>query len=454
MRLSRPTLLVIFFLVTAGTVEAGVFKSSSVTVQVKAKTVSCEPRIEWPAPSVNQKKYISPGDDYCATLSSAQPGDEIIFAQGTYTSPCRFSPNGEPARPIYIRSANSELSKRAKFSCSGCSGVSNFFEVGGSYLVIKDLYFVNNDADIMVRFLAAHHVMLENTQMENIDGQAITANSGNTDSLIIRENKIFNINYTATYFGCHDGSCKSTNLLIEGNYLDASAINNSSITGYAMEIKLNSYGTIRDNSFFNGQGPALMVYGNNDANAPANIIEGNYLERSRNDAALNIGGGPALVRNNVIVNQSGTALFAQNYGGRGLQRKISIVSNTIVSSSGTAIMVQGWSAGAGNVVSGNAIYSATPYSPSPIVATLADNVVCGASSGCFMGSAATSPYNLSPQAGGPLASVIPATGYPQYDFFGNSRAANQPGALITDSGTSGLSLTYLQARPPRLKRCF
>jgi hypothetical protein len=399
---------------------------------------------------------VKPGDNYCAAINAAMPGDEIVFAKGSYTSPCSFNINGTAAKPIYIRSANPVLSERARFSCSGCSGLYNFFEISGGYIVFRDFYFLNNDADIMFRLNQVKNISIENNVIENIPGaQVLTANSGNTDGLVFKDNTVKNVTYTAIYLGCQSGSCYSTNFLIENNFIDASQINDTSITGYAMEVKLNSYGTIRDNSFFNAQGPPLMVYGNQDATTPPNIIEGNYFEKSRTDAALNVGGGPAIVRNNVIINQGGTALYAQNYGSRNLQRNISILNNTIVSSGSVGIKVEAWSTGANNIIAGNAIYSPTPYYPATITATIQNNVICASTSGCFKGSATASPYNFTPKIGGPLDKNIGPIANSKYDFFGLYRGTNnQPGAILFDTSTENFNFNIFQVRPARLKRCF
>jgi hypothetical protein len=410
-----------------------------------------------PLPVPLRSISIDTNTDYCSALKAAQPGDEFVFAAGVYNQPCHFGIQGTAENPIVIRSAGREPSQRAQFAYSEAqykTKPSNFFEVQGQYIVIKDLYFTNNTADIVIRFFSGHHITIENNIFDGLAGQAITANSAATQNISIRNNTIRNIGQTAIYVGHAEGAYAATDFLLEGNYIDASSIHDPSITGYAAQVKLNSYGAIRDNSFFNAQGPNLMVYGNQDPNAPPNIIDGNYLERSRKGASLNIGGGPARVINNVIINQDRPAIFAENFHRRNLQRGITIAGNTLVNQNDAAVSVEAWKAGQKNIIAGNALYAKISFRPSPLTATVFDNITCGVKN-CFSGSPKTSPYNFLLSERGLLAPPLKGNPvYPKYDFLGIPRTVNRAGAFSGGEGTTSSSwLTYLQPRPPRLRHC-
>jgi hypothetical protein len=380
----------------------------------------------------------------------ASPGDEYVFAPGAYREPCHFSASGTSAAPIVIRSA--DPSNRARFSYHGAP--SNFFEIAGSYIVIKDVAFEDNSADIMIRLYNSRSVVIEDNLFDRIDGQAITANSGSTRDLVIRRNTFRNITKTIVYLGCHAGDCTSTDFVFEGNFLDASAIDDPSVVGYGIEIKLNSYGTLRDNSIFNAQGPDMMVYGNQTPDAPPNIITGNFLVRSRKDAALNVAGGPARVFNNIIVNANGPAVYVQNYDKRDLQRNVAIFSNTVISANNVGIQVESWtSASQQNAIAGNAILAATPVLPEKPTGKVAGNVFCGASD-CFAGQALRSPRVLAPSVSGKLASPVTGFAPPACDFFGLPRSASTAGAIVSGEQTRGLALKDFAARPARLRPCY
>jgi hypothetical protein len=403
-----------------------------------------------PIPAPLRTIRVNPSISYCPLLKGALAGDEYVFAAGTYSEPCHFSASGTSAAPIVIRSA--DPSNRARFSYSGVP--SNFFEIAGSFVVIRDLAFQDNSADIMIRLYNNRSVVIDNNVFDRIDGQAITANSGSTTDLVIRRNTFRDITKTIVYLGCHAGDCASTAFLVERNFMDASAIEDPSVTGYGIQVKLNSHGTLRDNSIFNAQGPDIMVYGNQNPNAPANIITGNFLVRSRKDAALNVAGGPARVFNNVLINADGPALYAQDYGARGLQKNVTIFGNTLISATNVGIQVEGWgSARQGNVIAGNAILAATPLSPNNLAGTVTGNILCGASD-CFTGSATQSPYFLTPSPTGKLASSVAGFTPPACDFFGLPRLTNSPGAIVGSEQTRRLPLADLKARPARLKPCY
>ena len=88
---------------------------------------------------------------------------------------------------------------------------------------------------------------------------ALTMNSGGCDAFVIRENHIHHTGLSEAgptegedmYVDCHDGSCRTTNTLIEGNHIYH--LRSTSVGGNGgIEIKVGSYGnTIRNNTVFN-----------------------------------------------------------------------------------------------------------------------------------------------------------------------------------------------------------
>src|SRR5262249_37338413 len=146
------------------------------------------------------------------------------------------------------------------------------------------------------------------------------------------------------------------------------------------------------------------VYGSNRGDPPS-VVERNYVEGSQNDAGINVGGGPAIVRNNIVVGNAYNGIWAQDYGGRGLQQNVWIVHNTVLANQTGGIMVSNWVAGAGNVLAFNAIapLPATPaLTPAtPVADTLMGNTMCSPASACFDQPNAA-PYDLWPVADGPL----------------------------------------------------
>src|SRR5262249_39493122 len=124
---------------------------------------------------------------------------------------------------------------------------------------------------------------------------AVAANSsGSTyQNVSVTNNVLTNLQSTGLYFGCHDGvSCHALNILIQGNLIDT--VQPGDGVGYGLEIKLNSYATILENTIYRSRGPGIDVYGSNRGD-PASIVERNYIEGAQTDAGINVSGGPAIV---------------------------------------------------------------------------------------------------------------------------------------------------------------
>jgi len=148
-----------------------------------------------------------------------------------------------------------------------------------------------------------------------------------------------------------------------------------------MEMKLNSWGTARHNVVSDTQGPGIEVFGSEGADL--SIVEGNLVDGSTNNAAIEIGGGPAIVRNNIVFGGTEGGVYAYDYGGRGLQRDVALLGNTVIGDSGAAIRVSGWDSGTGLEVANNAAWQRSgsgPAIPSPVgSATIENNLACDAS---------------------------------------------------------------------------
>ena len=188
---------------------------------------------------------------------------------------------------------------------------------------------------------------------------SIDANSGNSIYYDIRvlKNSFLDIRYTGLYIGEQNGSSPVTNFVFAGNYLDATKVNNSSIVGYGMELKLNVKGAIvTNNIMLNTQGPGVMVYGTTSGDpADANIIDGNIVAGSRGSPGILAGAGPTIVRNNMVLGCPGGGIRAYDYGSRGLLHNVAVSQNTAAANSQYGFRL-----------------SSTPYVPQNV--TFTDNV--------------------------------------------------------------------------------
>ena len=360
----------------------------------------------FPARALGTTTVVNPASAWCSLVNAAAPGDTIVFAAGTYTGTCSISASGSADAPITLRSLSPAPADRAVFAYPGTS--SNIIDVYGSYLVFRWLSFGPTAAGAGVNPFKLRSSMQGVVVDQNVFHDtdiAVAANSPGSlyQNISVTNNVLTDVQSTGLYFGCHDGtSCHALNILIQGNVIDG--VQPGDGVGYGLQIKLNSYGTILENTIYDPQGPGIDVYGSNRGD-PASVVERNYVEGSRSDAGINISGGPAIVRNNIVVGNQYNGIWAQDYGGRGLQRNVWIVENTVLTNQTGGIKVSNWQAGAGNVLAYNAIApsSGTPaLTPaSPIADTLVGNISCSPATSCFT-QPSTAPYDLWPVSGGPL----------------------------------------------------
>ncbi len=70
---------------------------------------------------------VNPSSAWCNSINNAAPGDEILFAAGSYTTPCWITAKGTGSSPIVIQSQSEEPSQQAVFAYKGStSNVTEF----------------------------------------------------------------------------------------------------------------------------------------------------------------------------------------------------------------------------------------------------------------------------------------------------------------------------------------
>lgn len=409
------------------------------------------------AASANGTTFVvHPGDAWCNVVNAAAPGDTIIFSAGSYTDTCSISASGTSGARITLRSQSSAPADRAVLAYAGTS--SNIIDVYGSYLTVRWLTFGPTAAGAGVNPLKLRSnnigIVIDQNVFQGTD-IAVAANSGGVtyQDISVTNNVLTNLQSTGLYFGCHDGtSCHALNILIRGNLINT--VQPGDGVGYGLEIKLNSYATILENTVYLSQGPGIEVYGSNRGDPPS-VVERNYVEGAQTDAGINVGGGPAIVRNNIVVGNNYNGIWAQDYGGRGLQQNVWIVQNTVLNNQTGGIKVSNWQAGAGNVLAFNAIapLGGTPaLTPaSPVADVLTGNTTCSPATGCF-DQPNTAPYDLWPVAAGPLIGAAGSGPEPwrvQDDFLCVPRgSAADIGAMQRTRSGSGPPLGNGNPRPP------
>jgi len=268
---------------------------------------------------------IGPEDNLCAAINQLQPGDELQLRPGDYRGPCVIRRGGAPGAPVTIAAADPQHRPRVVYD-----GVTaNVLEIRAGHVVIRGLEFGPTRPDVdAIRIIVGNDIVVESCRFFQLGGIAITANNMSVRGLTVRGNVIEDSRSTGMYFGCHDGQrCVVSDLLVAGNLIRGVTSAPAQV-GYGLEIKLNSSGIVRDNVILRTKGPGVMVYGARDL-LTRNLVERNVIMGSERAAGIVVGGGPVLIRNNVVLTNNDGGISLQDYGQRGLLRSIAVVQNTI-----------------------------------------------------------------------------------------------------------------------------
>jgi hypothetical protein len=361
---------------------------------------------------------IGPEAGLCAAINGLQPGEELLLRPGSYQAGCVIRRGGLAGSPIVIRAQ--DPGHRPRLTHAGPAV--NMLEIRASDVVVRGLDFgpTGSDED-GIRIIVGNRITVEDCHFVRMNGIAIVANHTSVDGLTVRRNVIREAGATGMYFGCHDGAtCVISGLRVERNYIHGVTAPYPQI-GYGLEVKLNSSGVIVDNVIVETKGPGIMVYGARDL-ATTSVVERNFVSGSRTSSGIVLGGGPAVVRNNVSIGNFESGIGLENYRHRGLLRGIVVAHNTVYGNTQAGISAPDGGR-VETVLVNNAVHArrGTPGLPAPRPGlSVAGNVNCSLAP-CFGN---PELLDFSPFAGslllGPGVENGPAT-IPRDDFFGARR---------------------------------
>ena len=388
------------------------------------------------APSRAAAREIGPEADLCAEINALPPGEELTLRPGEYQGPCAIRRGGQVGAPVVIRAADPK--RRPRIVYGGHD--TNVLEVRASHVTIRGLEFGPTQSDVdAVRIFGGNDVIIEDSHLTQLGGIAVVANHSSVRGLVVRRNVIRDSLATAMYFGCHDGAtCSVTGLVVEGNFIEGVTAPDPQI-GYGIEVKLNSAGIIRDNIVVNTKGPGIMVFGS--LNLPSvSLVERNVAIGSRTSSGIVVGGGPAIVRNNVTVSNEEAGIGLEDYKKRGLLRGVFVANNTVYKNRAGGITAPETGISGVTIVN-NAVHAGGGTRPFPAPQTgarMGGNVDC-TTIPCF---ANPEQRDFSPRAD----SLLKGAGVywddawvPREDFFGVRRSVPPlPGAFERPSGPLSL----------------
>ena len=169
---------------------------------------------------------VQDDEEFERVANSLKPGDELVLQGGVYSQAGRraVTVQGTADKPVTIRAADGQEPVLTRPAVDN-DRFNNIEFVDCSYLLVRGLRFCGGSSG--VRFIRGHHVTFENCEIGRTSNNALTMNSGNCDAFIIRSNHIHHTGLRQNgptegegmYLGCHDGSCITTNSLIEGNHV-------------------------------------------------------------------------------------------------------------------------------------------------------------------------------------------------------------------------------------------
>lgn len=387
------------------------------------------------------KQFVAePGDNWCARLNGLSPGDTLLLAPGLYERPCSIHVSGATGKPVVLASRDPD--RRAVLAYRGASA--NVLDIRDvRHLVIRDLDLVRTARNVdAIRIRSGSDIRIENNRFTAIAGISVAAGNGDIARITIRGNRFRRLAATAIYIGCHSGHCRGEDIRVEDNLIDGVMPDPGNV-GYGIQYKLDSWGVIRNNRVFDTRGPGIMVYGSRKG-GPDTIVTANLVEGSRTDGGIVIGGGPALITNNIALHNRIGGIVAQDYQERDLQSRVRIVANTVIDNYQAGIRLQNWRPGRGNVLANNAIvaFSGTPaIDPKVPEEKIQGNRVCGRPERCLR-QPWHPPYDLRPLAVLRKAGLVDIPDQPFDDYFGVRRGAlTAVGAIDGDAcGATGCLL--------------
>lgn len=367
---------------------------------------------------VPERREIGPDADLCAEINSLPPGGELLLRGGEYRGPCTVYQGGLPGIPSVIRAKSPEARPRILYA----DRTSNVFTLRADHLTFRDLDLGPTQRNVDgFRLHSRAGITIEGCRFEGLRGIAVAATHVSLRGLTVRGNRIEGSEATGMYFGCHEGhSCEVTDLVVEGNHIQGVRAPDPEI-GYGVQVKLNSVGMIRNNVIVDTKGPGIMVYGSRMPDR-ISVVERNVVMGSLRSSGIVVGGGPVIVRNNVVIGNHEAGIGLEDYGRRGLLRGVIVVHNTAYGNPGGGIAVPDHGLREAVVVN-NAAHAPVGAEPLPLpsgTVRAAGNVNC-AMTLCFEN---PQGYDFSPAPGSPLphGGIAAVEAWmPTVDLFGAPR---------------------------------
>ncbi len=300
--------------------------------------------VDTPAATGTKIIHVQTVTELKNALANAQPGDEIVMADGTYNGKFVIAPNvnGTSAKPIILRGSRNAILNAGDLN----SGYALYLQ--SSYWIIKGFTITNGLKGLMID--GAEHSMIDGIKVFNIGEEAIHLRKFSS------HNTIQNVEITNTGLktpdygeGIYIGSAKNNwATYTNGNpdLCDSNLISNNNIgpniSAECIDVKEGTTGSIIRGNHFDATG----ITGANSADSWIDV-KGNYT-LIENNTAINPGGSifkdgyqvhcavagwgsyNEFKNNNCTVNASGYGFNIQLSGSNGTTTGNKVYINNIV----------------------------------------------------------------------------------------------------------------------------
>jgi len=291
----------------------------------------------FPTRSRGRVLKVPPGKDYRSLLQTLEPGDELVFLPGKHVQHASVNVAGTEEQPIVIRGRVRADGRRPEIRWTRRGR--NTWDVRGKHLQIRDLAF-HSAHHYGVRIRQGSAVTIQNCLFRSNGGGDLSVNSGRAISVHVFDCRFIGGKRTPVYVGNHAGKQTVKDFRFERNVVDGSQIDEDSVIGYGVQLKLNVDGVIRNNFIRGTQGPAIMVYGFEDAEPDARqLIENNITVAARRSPNIVIGGGPVTARGNLVLAGRSGGIHVIDYEGRDLLDAIILRDNLLIANHGRSLSV-------------------------------------------------------------------------------------------------------------------
>lgn len=396
---------------------------------------------------------LSPGDDVATLTASLQPGDEVVFAAGTYSiaGPITWTGLGTAGAPIVLRGEGDVVLELL-------SGWAVVYVTGSSFVKIKNLKLRgapgNSEGHTGLYIENSTDITIEDLEVGPVSGTALNLGGNNARIHVSRAHLHDTTDGNGVYAGCWDASCWTEDSTFSNLW-----IHDIGGDSHGFELEPGCQGVTLVDSVLHRVTAWGIVTDSAEYGDP-NVVEANAVWETTSGGIYSR--GSALIRNNLVFNSAGVGLYLTD-GDRGTAQDTVVSFNTVADTLDYAVKMYNWAGYPGMVFSNNVIANPTgralyfeegSYDDSTLIS---HNVVTGLVSGLADTYAGSSDpvwdgggyYDFSdveawdfyPVGGAAMidaADPAAATFVPQFDFNGAPREGDAPdaGAYEWDGGTN------------------